>query len=243
METPFNPKESEDKSYAFKPFRVPKYQVKFKNAKELGNVDNMVWYTPAALYLWGGFTDVTLSEILSRKELKILWYKFDKPIFKNFGAGWDNLLWAAKAEDWNDFVENLLEAVQFDIENKLLYQYGLQEISILDPLSVDKERIALSTTPKIPIKAFAVLSNTGQMAFDLKAKKKEGSLPGMSLFKPDPLHVTAANVLFKDKNISTEDAVGLYKSIMKKLENASYAAASERKWKAGVKNKKTGEGK
>ena len=237
METPSNPKENKDKNYTFKPFRVPKYQIKFTNAKELGNVDDMVWYTPAALYLWGHFTDVTLSEIISRKELKIFWYKFDKPIFKNFGTGWDNLLWAAKAEDWNDFVKNVLEIVQFDIENRLLYQYALQELSILDPLSVDTERIASSKTPKIAIKAFAVLSNMGQMAFNLKANNPKGSLPGMSLFKPDPLHVNAADHLFKDKNINTEDAVSLYKSIMSKLEAAEYKASSEKAWQKGKDRK------
>lgn len=73
----------------------------------------------------------------------------------------------------------------------------------------------------------------GQMAFNLKANNSKGSLPGMSLFKPDPLHVNAADHLFKDKNINTEDAVSLYKSIMSKLEAAEYKSSSKRAWQKG----------
>tara|TARA_R110000751_G_scaffold1985_5_gene7586 strand:- start:771 stop:1502 length:732 start_codon:yes stop_codon:yes gene_type:complete len=232
---------AEDKEYSFKPFRVPKYQIKFKNANRLSDIDGMVWYTPAALYAWGQFTDTQLSDIVMRKDVQVFWYKFDKPVFKNFGTGWDNLLWAAKEEDWSTLVNSILEVVQFDIEEKLLYQYAMQKISILDPLSVDKERIVTSTTPEVDVNVFAVMSNTGQMAIDLKAKQKKGSVPGMSLFKPDPLHVKAANMLFRKEKLSQDAAFAEYKSIMQKLANASYKTSSQEKWESGVKGKKLGD--
>lgn len=240
METPSNLNKAEDKEYSFKPFKVPKYQIKFKDVKKLNDVDGMVWYTPAALYAWGRFTDTQLSDIVMRKNVKLFWYKFDKPIFKNFGIGWDNLLWAAKKEDWLTIVNSILEVVQFDVEEKVIYQYAMQKTSILDPLTVDKERIATNTTPEVDVNVFAVLSNKGQMAIDLKAKQQKGSLPGMSLFKPDPLHVKAAKMLFKKEKLSQDEAFAEYKAVMQKLADASYEVSSRENWKTGVKNKKSG---
>lgn len=228
----------EDKQYQFKPFRVPKYQIKFEKASKLSDIEGYVWFTPAALYAWGRFSETNLSEIVSRTDIKIFWYKFDKPIFSNFGPDWGHMLWAVTAESWTTFVDGVLETVQFDIPRQVLYQYALQVVSILDPLSVEKDRVVLSTTPEIQINAFAVLSNTGQLAFDSKVKPVKGKLPGMNTFKPDPVHVKAANMLFSDANITQDDAFQKYGDIMKRLNDAAYEVEAEQKYQESRRRKR-----
>ncbi len=230
MTTPSEADGVQDKFYEFKPFRVPKYQIKFENAGKLSDIPNVVWYTPAALYAWGRFTDTNLSEIISREDLKVFWYKFDKPVFKNFGTGeWNHLLWAAKQDDWKKLVDGVLETVQFDIPNEQLYQYALQRVNILDPLNVDRERMVKTDTPEITVHAFAVLSNSRQLAFDSK-KLVKGEIPGMVSSKPTPQHVRAANMLFEQKNLTQDGAFDRYKTIMKRLEDAAYEVESKKKW-------------
>jgi len=213
----------EDEFYKFKSFRVPKYQIKFEKAAKLSDIQGYVWYSPAALYLWGRFTETNLAEIISRTNIKIFWYKFDKPIFDHFGPEWNHLLWAASVEDWPKVVDAVLETVQFDIPLEILYQYALQEFSIIDPLSVDKARVVLATTPEVPIQAFAVLSNKGQTAFNTKAKAVRGKRPSMSTFKPQPVHQKAAKLLFAGENLTQDGAFQRYKSIMGRLADASYS--------------------
>lgn len=240
MTDPNNPG-VEEKQYNFKPFRVPKYQVKFENARQLSDIQGYQWYTPAALYLWGRFSETNLGEIVSRTDVKIFWYKFDKPVFQHFGPEWNHILWAASDEDWPKIVDGVLETVQFDIPQEALYQYGLQGLSILDPLHVDRERVVTTKTPEVPIKAFGVLSNKGQTAFVSTAKPVKGKLPGMSTSKPQPQHVKAAAMLFADKNITQDDAFEKYKIIMKRLDDAAHAVDSQQQYAEGLRRRKRGE--
>ena len=131
----------------------------------------------------------------------------------------------------------MLETVQFDIPNELLYQYALQSLTILDPLHIDKERIVGADTPEIHINSFAVLSNTAQLAFNNK-KRPKGELPGMVSSKADPAHVRAARMLFNVENLTQDNAFERYKIIMKRLADAAYNAESQKNWEKGVKGKK-----
>lgn len=239
MATPSDPG-VENKYYEFKPFRVPKYQIKFENAGKLSDIPNVVWYTPAALYAWGRFTDTNLSEIISRENIRVFWYKFDKPVFNNFGPDWNRLLWAAEAKDWPKLVDGVLETVQFDIPQKLLYQYALQRVNIMDPLHVDKERMVTPSTPEISVHAFAVLSNKAQLAFDSK-KLEKGVIPGMVKSQPLPVHVKAADMLFKDSKLSQDDAFDRYKDIMKRMEEASYEAEAQQAHEERIKREGSNE--
>lgn len=228
----------DDKFYRFKSFRVPKYRIKFESAGKLADIGGYTWYTPASLYLWGQFTETNLAEIISREDIKVFWYKFDKPIFSHFGNDWDHILWAAADEDWPKIVEGVLETVQFDIPNKLLYQYALQKLTILDPLTVDKDRVVLSTTPHSQVHAFAVLSNQSQFAFDAKAGVVAGSRPGMRTYKPQSSHVRAADMLFRGSNLTQDDAFQRYKKIMETLEDAAHGVSSQQAYEERLKRER-----
>jgi len=219
------PRPENDKFYEFKPFRVPKYRVEFQRAVKLEDVPGYVWYTPAALYLWGRYSENNLADLVQRHSLQIFWYKFDKPIFNGFivnaDPSWNHTLWAVRADQWDKFVDGILETVQFDIPNAKLYQYALQQLTIYDPLSVDVQRIVSSATAIVKINAFAVLSNEQQYAFDTR-KKDVQLIPYISSFKPNPLHVSAARQLFSSANMTQDKAFSRYKEILTSEQDSAY---------------------
>ena len=214
-----------DNYYEFKPFRVPKYRVEFQNAKKLDDVPGYIWYTPAPLYIWGRYSETNLSDIVRQFDVKIFWYRFDKPIFSGFTIGddptWNHVLWAAQEEQWKKLYDTVLETVQIDVANAKLYQYALQTLKIYDPLAVDTERLVTAKTPVIEIKAFAVLSNERQYAFDTKTQNL-ATRPNIVTFKPSQLHVNAADKLFKIKNLTQDKAFEQYKQIVLSEQDSNY---------------------
>lgn len=231
------PKQHSDDVYTFTPFRVPKFKVEFSRARGVSDVPGYTWYTPAALYLWGRFSETTLSDIVSKKNISIFWYQFEQPIFQYFQAdsdkSWNHTLWAVKDEDKSGLVDGILESVQFDIPNRLLYQYAMQKLEIPDPLAVDKDKFVGPNTKKIEIMAFAVLSNHAQYAFNLRSSSR--GLPGMSKFPPDKLHTDAANRLFATPNLNTDKAFDVYKAIISEQQDTQRHTEQEKEWKKRVK--------
>lgn len=227
------PKLEKDEFYQFKPFRVPKYQIKFDNASRLSDIQGYKWYTPAALYLWGRFSESTLSDIVQRMDLKVFWYKFEQPIFSGFAVGgdrsWDHALWACEEDQWSRFVDLLLEIVQFDIPNSCLYHYALQSITVLDPLNVESNRIATAATPEVKISTFAVLTNKGQYAFDSSFDAKSSGLPRMASYPPNRRHVAAADKLFSIPGLNQDKAFESYKEVINNSQDEEYLKEAQKK--------------
>ena len=109
----------------------------------------------------------------------------------------------------------------------------MQSFNIADPLTVDKEKFVGPNTKKVEIMAFAVLSNQGQYAFNLRSSKP--GLPGMSKFKPDNLHVSAASRLFSIPNLNTDKAFDAYKTILNDQQDTNRYDEQEKEWNKGVK--------
>jgi hypothetical protein len=157
-----------------------------------------------------------LSDIVRRLNLPVFWYRFDRPLFQGLTVGadssWNHLLWAAPEDKWQDFVDALLETVQFDIPNAMLYQYALMHSCIYDPLYADRKLLSPGS-PVLQVQVFAVLSNKHQVAIN----KTETPIPsGLSAvtYKPDPIHVRAAKQLFSDRHLTRDKAFERYKQIM-----------------------------
>lgn len=225
------PRPKDDKFYEFKPFVVPKYQIVFKNAGKLSDIPGYVWYTPAILYLWGRYTDINLSDIVQQYDLQIFWYRFDFPVFRGFTAngdpGWNHVLWAAKEEQWPKLVDAILESVQFDIPQKLLYQYALQQFTILDPLTMDRQRIIQVRHPVQLVYGFAALSNVSQVAFDTRNITLQ-TCPPVVRFKPDSVHVRAAQRLFSRENMTQDQAFARYRELMLRAAHQAYLQKVEK---------------
>ena len=226
-----------DEFYSFAPFRVPKYKIEFKQVNKISDVPGYVWYTPASIYIWGRYSETNLSDIVQRHNIKIFWYKFDKPIFTGFNVAgdtsWNHILWAASTDLWPKFVDSIIETVQFDIPNMKLYQYAMQTLTIQDPLVLDTQRIITTNHPKQVIHSFAVLSNDCQIAFDTRNMSTK-SCPHVVSFKPDLIHVNAANKLFSNKALTQDKAFEGYKEIMIQAQNENH----ERNLNKENKNKK-----
>jgi|688.fasta_scaffold29027_6 hypothetical protein len=221
------PKPKQDKFYEFKPFRVPKYRIEFQRATRLADIPGYVWYSPALIYIWGRYSETNLADLVQQHDVKVFWYKFEKPVFRGLTVGsdsaWDYTLWASSESDWPKIVDTILETVQFDIPRSRLYQYALQELEIYDPLSCDAKSIVGLNTPTVLVKTFAVLSNELQYAYDTR-KKGVVNQPAVASFKPDPLHVEAGKKLFSRKGLTQDKAFDTYKSIMLSMQDAHYRA-------------------
>ena len=230
------PQPRADKFYEFKPFRVPKYRVTFQQASKLADVPGYVWYTPAPIYIWGRYSEVNLADMVQQFDIKIFWYKFEKPVFSGFTVNgdpsWNHVLWAAQEDQWKKLSDTILETVQFDVPGKKLYQYALQRLSIYDPLSVETQRLVTPATPTVEVKVFAVLSNERQYAFDVR-KSDLKVTPQIVTFKPNPIHVNAATRLFADQTLTQDKAFEKYKQIMVTEEDASYEQKYKKEWRKG----------
>jgi hypothetical protein len=104
----------------------------------------------------------------------------------------------------------------------------LQQLTIYDPLSVDNKRIVSELTPTLKVHAFAVLSNDKQYAFDVRNKDVR-LLPAVSSFKPDPLHVMAAQRLFSSPGMTQDKAFGRYKEILVSEQDADFRKKNMKK--------------
>ena len=228
------PAPKKDNYYEFKPFVTPRYRVEFSQTKQLSSVLGYVWFTPAMLFLWGRFSEVNLSDIVQRHDIKLFWYRFDKAIFQGFDFGgdvsWNHTLWAVETAKWSKFVDAVLETVQFDLEKAMLYQYGLQEVSVPDPLAMDLQRVWSAQIPSIPVYGFAVLSNTRQSAFERRLPTAV-DLPRVVSFPPSDVHVTAAAKLFSIKGLTRDAAFARYRTILLAAQDASYAVIAAREGK------------
>ena len=77
-----------------------------------------------------------------------------------------------------------------DVEKKLLVKYGLQELSVYDPLAVDKFTVIPPDVPIFTIYAFGVMSNKKTIAFNPAQKVVER--PRVYTFKAEEQIVSLA---------------------------------------------------
>ncbi len=177
---------------------VPKYQLKFKGSGTVKDHSEYAWFTPALLYLWGSFTDVQLYDVVTRRDIQIFWYKFQKPIFKNIPGAWSQALWACKADKWDDFCSDVLEVVALDARRKTYMEYALQRISVMDPLQADSSLVTdPSAVSLVDIGVFAVRSNKFELAI-MPDNSSPFSLPACQTLKPTKSIVNLSADLFRD---------------------------------------------
>jgi len=140
------------------------------NPPSLSVFPEWVWYTPAPVFLWGGLNDVILSGL--QQELDIEYYQgvFNTTIFSGFESGgsafWNHTLWAISRESWVPFKDALLGVTTVDVENHLMVKYGLQEVTIYDPIAIQNDTLISPKTPVITIYAFGVMTNKSTVAFN-----------------------------------------------------------------------------
>lgn len=214
-----------DKYYEVKPSRVAKYRIKFEGARQLADVPGYVWFTPAALYLWGRFTELQLGDLVESTALRIFWYRFDRPLFAGFEVGgdkdWNHTLWAVEAESWEKLVDRMLELMLLDRPSKSVYRYALQQLSIADPLVVDSAVISSTTPPRTVVYAFAVNSDRHQLAFT-QLQWDVSQLPGMRRLPASQADQNLAKRLFAAGVPTVEQAFDLAKRAQYDLDQKTF---------------------
>jgi|TARA_R110002051_G_scaffold297430_3_gene363774 hypothetical protein len=188
----------ESKFVKFTPYKVNVRPVEFGGTPpSLAVFPEWVWYTPAPAFLWGGLGHAILSEL--QHELGFEYYQatFRVSLFSGFDvqgdAFWNNTLWACKQTEWEPFKEALLGVMNVDMENGLIVKYGLQELSVYDPVAVQNNSVITPDTPTLDVVAFGVMSNKSTIAFDVTSGAVER--PHVYTVTPDPAFVEMADML------------------------------------------------
>jgi len=157
------------REYEIRPYVVPKKRIQLSGVSRLADADRYVWYTPAPLYLWGGLTDVQLSDLQQHYGIEYYWIRFSDPLFEGLtfrdDPGWNHMLWAAKASDWDKLLDGLLSIVHLDAERRRIIVYATQKLMIPDPVVVSKRR-SIDSAPPAEVYGFAVRASDKSYAFD-----------------------------------------------------------------------------
>lgn len=186
----------------FTPYKVNVRTVEFDgNPPALSAFPEWVWYTPAPLFLWGGLGHKILSEMQTSLGLEYYQATFNTQIFSgldwNGDSFWNHTLWAVEQTQWSKFKTELLGVTNVDIEQAIVVKYGLQELTIYDPIASQNNPIVTTETPRADIFAFGVMSNKSTVAFDTNSGLV--SHPGVYTLAPDPAFVTMAAKVLADQ--------------------------------------------
>jgi hypothetical protein len=186
----------------FTPHAVHMRNVEFTgNPPSLSVFPGWVWYTPAPACLWGGLGNDILSEL--QDELGLEYYRaiFDVPIFTGFedkvGDAWNRTLWAIAQPDWSKFKDGLLGVTNVDIGSRTMVKYGLQELTIYDPLVSAKSGVITPESPTVFIYVFGVMSNKVTIAFNPAQSLVE--LPHVYTQRPEAAIVELANRTLREE--------------------------------------------
>jgi len=205
-----------DTTYEVREKVTPKYRIKFDGVRSLGELSDYIWYTPAPIYLWGGFDDRNWHDLISKTGVKLLWYKFQKPIFSGLECGsdpdWNYTLWGADSKSWEKIADFVIESSAVNIPNSMVCRYGIQELVIFDPLVTDSSGLISETTPKINVNAFCALTNKWQICFSYP---RPGELPKTVRLKPSAKHQRLANRVLQGKKLSTTKMFENYGEVIK----------------------------
>jgi hypothetical protein len=188
---------------------LEKYELRVGAAESLAALaGEYAFFTPALLYLHGQFRDAALVDFLYQwqvPEARFYYRRFDKPVFRGLEArsngdrAWNHVLWAVLREHWQPLVDCLCGLTMADSGRGLVYQYGLQELAVLDPLAADKAALYRADLPQLEVGAFGINAGHFRAAFD----PGPGPLlcsPRLQFHPPDEAAVVFAAAFFKGQN-------------------------------------------
>ncbi len=175
------PQDTTSKQYKLRSFPVKKVKLSFTERTEsLHRVqDRFVFWTPAILYLCGGFHDAVLSDFLERYNQEVIFYhhRFAVPLFRGLEVGtgnpdWNYVLWAVEREHWEPLLDHICAATVTNTAQQQVLKYAMQEVDIVDPLYLQRASVLSDKVPILTVGAFGVKSNHWVAAFET-----EGSHP------------------------------------------------------------------
>ena len=201
-----NPEPHVDTYKELLPYKVNVSDIRFQgNPDTLSNFPQWVWYTIATPALWGGLDDEVLSIVQQETSLTYHRMVFDKPIFSGFDLHWNHTLWAVQQVEWSKLKHEFLGVTKIDTSTSVMVKYGMQELTIFDPIHMDKTSLASPTSPTHVIYAFGVMSNVKTVAFNPAQSLVE--CPRVYTFKPQQEIVVIADKVLEEKQTMEEAAI------------------------------------
>lgn len=138
----------------------------------------LTFFTPALLYLHGRFSDDVFVEFLHDRGVETPFYSasFAKPVFEGLESAdgdpsWNHSLWAVRNADWPD-VEGYVGSVKLThTPSGRLFGCGLQRLTVLDPLFMDRAAVLPQEVPLLSLWAFCVDGNRSSWSFEADPRR------------------------------------------------------------------------
>jgi hypothetical protein len=174
--------------------------------------DRLEFFTLAPLYLKGRFGDGLLADFLAEYGEEVVFYvrRFRHPVLRVPGppdaaAYWGHTLWALRKEHWPAFETHLLALRLTDTPQRRLYGVGVQDLMVVDPLSVDRAGLAVYPPRYACVRSFGV--NGSRSAWAFRTDPSAPWLPPeLVRFPPDASIVKFADRLFRGEVKKAVDA-------------------------------------
>lgn len=184
--------------------RLPKRPLAFNGQLKYAApfCERFAFFTPAILYLWGRFDEALLFHFLELQGCRVDLFhtRFTRPLFQgleapNGDADWNRVLWAVERPFWKPLEDHLLAAVCTDRREKMVFRYASQDLTVADPLFLDRCLLAPPRVPVMPITAFGVKCNRYTVA--LEPGDSSFGLPRLAWHPPDRQCQAYAKTIFE----------------------------------------------
>lgn len=184
--------------------RIEKYELKCGAASKLQDLaGEYAFFTPAILYVHGGFRDGPLIDFMYDLNVEVRFYykQFRKPIFRglesrsNGDPAWNFALWAVRSEYFQALNDFLVSLTFTYAEDKTTAGIGEQLVTIPDPLHVDRTFVYDPAMPQLPVTVFGINGSRYRAAMEV-SDRPIASPPTLRFYAPDPAMVTFAKALY-----------------------------------------------
>jgi len=144
---------------------IQKRELKVGQVKNLqGFSSEFVFFTPAILYLYGGFRDSPFADLMymTGTDIPLYYRKFAKPIFvgleapSNGNADWNYVLWAVHVEHWKAVSDWLVSITLSYSDHGEVAGVGEQLLTIVDPLAEERVLLYHDRLPRMSVYAFGL---------------------------------------------------------------------------------------
>lgn len=165
---------------------APKYEMDTGAADRLGVFACYRFFSPGILYALRGLHDEEpFCQFLSEYpgECHLLHRHFSQAIFRGMvtpdgDRGWDHALWAVEADAYPALENFLLSLTFHDPASKRLWRIGATDITIVDPLYVERVRLLPSHVPVLRAVAFGIDGSRGRIAVDASTEAGRAFVTG-----------------------------------------------------------------
>lgn len=133
--------------------------------------EQFVFYTPALLYLYGGFDNAILLDFMEQYKFKCVFHYFHSQtrLFQVLDtpgdSQWNHCLFAVEVVHWLPFREFMQSVVLANRSRGHVICVGSQELEIVDPLAIAGKVVLPEPLPLATVVAFGVNGNKGAVAF------------------------------------------------------------------------------